>query len=260
MGDTTTTRVIIRTEDDARAYLASRGLLDSLTIENGKVVESAACWKCGGGGYGYWIPDGGRCYSCGGANTRDRVKRTSLVTYARNTRRRQRAAERRAELAKARREEKEARMLEGQRNWCAANGYGRITFAERDAQREAERLAGLATKVHVGTVGKRMELTLTLDRTHSFERRAYSGYGMETVWIHLFSDEAGNRIVWKSTSCLRVEDAEGNGQACPDAAVVKVRATVKAHDEYRGELQTIVQRMHLCEVVSLPVAAEDAAA
>ena len=87
------------------------------------------CHRCGGSGYGYWYPDGGRCYQCGGRDTSRLRKVVTLVAHARNQRRAYRADQKRERI----RLEKIERVLEGQRDWCEKNGYGRITFEEKES-------------------------------------------------------------------------------------------------------------------------------
>lgn len=242
----TTRRLIIRTIDQARAYLADRGIIDRLTIEGDHVIESAACTRCGGSGNGGWLQDGGICYECGGADTRNRIRKTSLVAYAR--------AERRHEMARARKaaakEEREAAQLERQRDWSEDNGHGRITFEELDEKRERERREKAAKSAHVGEVGKRIELVVRYERMHSWD----GFYG--PTQLFRFDDE-GNALVWKTSGylpCVDVRHADGwtANRPMPQGAILRIRATVKKHDDYRGERQTALTRVKVLEVVSRP--------
>lgn len=81
---------------------------------------------------------------------------------------------------------------------------------------------------HVGTVGQRMRnVTATLVRSVSFDTM----YG--TKWIETFRTDAGETLVWKTTS--------------PGGTRLGMRftfdATVKAHSQYNGEVQTEVSRV-----------------
>lgn len=85
----------------------------------------------------------------------------------------------------------------------------------------------------VGVAGKRMSFNVVVDRVASYSRPSFSGwYGQETVWIITMRDEAGNAIVSKSTSFF----AERGER-------FTMKATVKEHSNYDGEVQTIVQRI-----------------
>lgn len=147
-------------------------------IEDGKVVVSAACQRCGGSGNGGWYQDGGICYECGGVNTSKRVQRIAVKAYASKIKAKKRAETRRREKAKSRAEA----ALEGQRNWSEANGHGRLTFAELDAKRLNEREAKRAAEkleaddVVVG----RHEFTGTVLKTE-FKSNAYGGRMVMTV-------------------------------------------------------------------------------
>ena len=180
--------------------------------------------------------------------------RTPLVTYARGVRKREAAEERKAAKREERRAAAEARSLEGQRNWCEANGYGRVTFAERDAARKAERHAELAeaAKVmkHVGEVGKRIDLELTVVKITPIEGR----FG-DIRYLHIFVDVDGNRFTYWRDDRLHGLDLSPDGLALGgEAALVEgyeftAKWTVKKHDMYsrRGSgdpavPQTVLQR------------------
>jgi hypothetical protein len=78
----------------------------------------------------------------------------------------------------------------------------------------------------VGEVGKRLRgVTATLVRSASFDTM----YG--TKWVETFRTDAGETIVWKTTSPF-----------CRLGARVTFDATVKEHSEYRGEKQTVIAR------------------
>jgi len=84
---------------------------------------------------------------------------------------------------------------------------------------------------YVGEIGKRTNLgklsLITVIVTEGF-------YG--TTFIHKFSDEDGNIIVWMTGKDLRDELADG-------WIVENAVASVKKHDEFRGEKQTTITRM-----------------
>jgi hypothetical protein len=96
---------------------------------------------------------------------------------------------------------------------------------EQAKAQEAAKVAPKATSNHVGTIGKRQDFTLTvklvLDRASDFG----------VTHIHKMVDEAGNEYTWfASSECLE------QGQT------YTLKATVKAHDEYKGTKQTIITR------------------
>jgi hypothetical protein len=79
---------------------------------------------------------------------------------------------------------------------------------------------------HLGTVGKRETFTAEVDRTAYFE----SAYGL--VWIITMRDESGNAIVCKSTAFYAERGTK-----------LTFKATIKEHSDFRGEKQTVVQRI-----------------
>lgn len=92
----------------------------------------------------------------------------------------------------------------------------------------AERQA-TAASAHVGAVGDKLSIVVTLERVHSFD----SQFG--TTHMHKFRDAAGNVVVWKTGSELL--DA---GKS------YRLNGTVKAHDDYKGVKQTVMTRCAAC--------------
>ncbi len=101
-----------------------------------------------------------------------------------------------------------------------------------------------AASRHVGTVGKRETFEVTVERVASFERDSFSGWGKETVWIVTMRDANDAAIVSKTPS-FSAQKGER----------LVIKATVKAHDEYRGERQTLVQRVKIVKMIEQEIAA-----
>jgi hypothetical protein len=79
----------------------------------------------------------------------------------------------------------------------------------------------------LGEIKERLrDIPVTLERLNSFE----SQYG--TVWIYKFRSDDGDAITWFASS--------GQGIAIGDRGLLT--ATVKKHEEYKGEKQTVVTR------------------
>lgn len=91
---------------------------------------------------------------------------------------------------------------------------------------------------HFGIPGMRLNLTLfkVFTKSVQIETSYYEG----TMYIHTFKDSDDNIFVWKTTSnsLLGFSDNEK----------VKVRCTIKEHDEYRGIKQTVLTR---CKVEAI---------
>jgi hypothetical protein len=91
--------------------------------------------------------------------------------------------------------------------------------------------AARATSQHIGTVGDKITLTITVERIIVLE----SQFG--TTFITLARDEQGNTIFYKGRTNI---GSKG------DTSTIK--AAVKEHTEYSGVKQTVIQRPKLVEV------------
>ena len=98
---------------------------------------------------------------------------------------------------------------------------------------------------------RRIDLELVLVRDYSYERPAYT-YGYEIAHIYTLANDDGDCFVWKTTGYLDVEWYDDNDDwHCKSAEPgdrVRVRATVKGHDEYRGVKQTVLTRVKVNDV------------
>lgn len=122
--------------------------------------------------------------------------------------------------------------------WTQATKAYRLSEAQVSAIRASmERAKAAKDKAaasrHVGTVGERITLAVTVERESSYSRTAFGSWSgqQEEVFITTMRDAAGNALVVKSPS-FRV----------PVGYVITLRGTVKDHSDFRGEAQTILQR------------------
>lgn len=97
-------------------------------------------------------------------------------------------------------------------------------LAKAQQRREERVAADREGSKHVGVVGERREFTLTVNKVFSFD----SIYG--TTFINICKDADGNVIVYKGSNGF--EEGE----------TVRVKATVKAHEERDGIAQTLIAR------------------
>lgn len=120
----------------------------------------------------------------------------------------------------------------------ALNTYGKLSPKQCEAVRKCmvkdqERQAGFkairdARKTlsnHIGTVGERLDLTLTI--AHVVE--IPTDYGL--MLIHIMSDADQNRVIYK-----------GSKRLADKGETVTLKATIKDHGEREGEKQTIIAR------------------
>lgn len=86
---------------------------------------------------------------------------------------------------------------------------------------------------HVGEVGERIEIAAIVKHVTSFVRPCFAAeWRKERVYVVTMRDTDGNAIVSKSTSFTP-----------PVGARVVFRCTVKAHQQWKGERQTVVFRI-----------------
>lgn len=95
---------------------------------------------------------------------------------------------------------------------------------------EVAKRAKNATSAFVGTVGDKIELTLTIERVIPVN----SQFG--TTYINLCRDQNGNAVTYK-----------GNSDIGAAGEVSNVRVTIKEHTIYNGVNQTVIQRPKLLQ-------------
>lgn len=135
----------------------------------------------------------------------------------------------------------------------AENGY--IAYAYTLYQkifdriaREHARIAQAGVSKHVGTVGAKVSFMATVNLIGGYETQ----YGY--MKIYKFTDADGNVFVWKTTGSVGEERTDNFGRDYfykpENGESVKVSGTIKEHNEYRGEKQTVLTR---CKVTLIPV-------
>ncbi len=117
-------------------------------------------------------------------------------------------------------------------NQSAAVLRGIDARAARRAEWEDKQAALNATRKHVGEVGKRMELTLTVKKIVEFEVLGFSGYH-EVSYIYIMEDAEQNVVIYKGTGAAFSDVEEGE--------VYTFAAGIKEHGVYNGVKQTQIQ-------------------
>lgn len=116
----------------------------------------------------------------------------------------------------------------------AIKAYDRWVKDEDFQARKAAEKAAKPVSNYVGEVGKRQDFVLTCEKVISID----GFYGL--TGLHIFADADGNQIKWfASESANWVEEGQQ----------VKAKATVKSHDEYEGDAQTIIQRVKVLDIL-----------
>jgi hypothetical protein len=203
------------------------------------------CDRCGGAGY-YAIAicngapvlsplDGGVCWKCGGTGK-------VLGKWIERTPEYQAKLDARREAKrKAKAEEDAKKRAEWERKQAEAEAKRKAEQAEREAKIKAEK----AISQYVGETGKRMTVQATYIGSASFEVKSFTGYGTDTMHIHMFKDADGNKLIWKTATALGTWLENGEWLHHEEGELVQVTGTVKEHKEYRDEKQTALTRCKL---------------
>lgn len=82
---------------------------------------------------------------------------------------------------------------------------------------------------HIGQVGDKVDLEAAFVRTRWYDTK----FG--TTWVHVFKDEAGNVLVWKTSRSVDLDPGDK----------VRIKGAIKELDEYDGVKQTILTRCRI---------------
>jgi len=216
---------------------AGASLIQTYKNGNIKVAYRVKCWKCAGQGVisAYAHVYAGECFECNGTGWVDETE--TIMTPENAAKADARRAKREAQIAEQIAAENAKREAEEQRK------------AEEQAKREAEIAAVKAISQHVGNIGDRVEMTLTLDHTATWEQPSYAGYGTDTMHIHAFKDTDGNTFIWKTSNGVYVALGNGQYKVAEKGNTVTLKGTIKDHSEYDGEKQTVLTRCKIIDVI-----------
>lgn len=190
------------------------------------------CDRCGGKGY-YAIGvrngqpvlspvDGGVCFKCAGrGKVVDEWKEYTPEYWEKLEKRRKKRAEKQAEAFRAKQAE-----LEKERK----------AEEERLRQEEEKEREEKAKSKFFGNEGDRIEEKAIYKFSAWYLTKDFYGFGEQTNYIHNFKI-GDNTVVWKTTKPLGLEKE----------SKVILRGTIKDHNEYKGEKQTILTR---CKVTA----------
>lgn len=198
-------------------------------VENGRLritsVDNGVCWECGGSGKikSEW---------------KEYTPEYEAKLEARRQARHEKYLEEHAEEIAQREAERQAKE------------------AERKAKEEAERLAQeeeerrireqKAKSQHFGQVGDKIDTVATYIKTAWFTIPSFYGFGKEdTMYIHTFRI-GDNTAVWKtSTDNLGRFNDDGEWERYVEGKQVHLKGTIKEHNEYKDEKQTVLTRCRI---------------
>lgn len=215
----------------AEAVRTREQILDGQVIRRTTAGEECVwvtCGNCGGtGNYPSSMLPPGRCrFYCWDGRTPDTYGK--LPVAVEKFVKQAQAADRRAYRAKVQWELDAPKREEAARAEAARQEAIRAE-EERMARADLERKA---ISQWQGTVGERLEVEGRIVMVRSYQKPHFVYRNMSvTAYVTKLRDAQGNLFVWFSET----EWAEG--------ATVKIRGTVKKHDEYQGERQTTLNRV-----------------
>lgn len=229
-------------------------------------VRARQCGRCGGAGASdKWIYTGRTCYDCGGSGTRgtqevrlytaEQLAKLN-ATQAKRVAKKTAVAQAKAEVAQAEAaaraeafEVEHGALLASVTPYASKSPFvadvvrkARLSSYLTEAQAEALRTtvakiaaneAAAARSEHVGAVGERIAVEVEVERAASFERKSFRG-GFEQVWIITMRTPEGHVVVSKTPRFCAQKGER-----------FTLKATVKEHAEYRGERQTVVERISI---------------
>jgi len=105
--------------------------------------------------------------------------------------------------------------------------YVKMIEKQIEAERKATMTKEQSISDYVGTPGEKIQIELTYVKFFHYDTM----FG--TTWIHKFEDNNGNIFVWKTSKAL-------TDIKCSDS--LKLKGSIKEHNEYKGEKQTILTR------------------
>lgn len=178
-------------------------------------VDNGVCFKCNGAGYAWETeilrtPENQKKYE---HDLELRLKRLEEDNKAREAELKRLEEERRAEQERIE--------------------------AERKAEEERIR-AEKQRSQYIGSVGDKIEIEVVYLYSALFKIASFRGYGEETMYVHTFRDDIGNKLVWKTGKGMPI-GAEAEER-------FKVKATIKEHKEYKDEKQTVLTRCKLTKL------------
>lgn len=201
------------------------------------------CDRCGGtGGADQWAYTGWTCYKCGGTGQgKSEIVKEYTPEYEAKLeeRRAKRRAKWEAEHADEIRAKEEARKAREEAERLQKEQEERERL-EAEARIQAEK----AKSQHFGNIGDKVELNVKFVKTAWFEIKSFKGYGTDTIYVHTFKD-GDNKIVWKTTNSLGHWNDNDEWESFEEGQEVTIKGTIKEHNEYDGEKQTVLTRCRI---------------
>jgi len=212
----------ITNNETARQWLAAKGHEVELVADGAQVRASRVCSRClGSGRYSFNLTHGSACFGCTVVGKPSRwTELVAVVDYARGLRNAETKSARAAKKAQERAEAADKR----ERDWCEANGYGRITFAEKNAKLAEQRQAEREANRGVAPEG-RVEFTGRVIKVQDHYRGFRGGWELKAT-IVVTEDDGTEWLAWGTVpGSLANNDDFGKG------STVRLTATLTRGDD-----------------------------
>ena len=99
-----------------------------------------------------------------------------------------------------------------------------------------------ARSAFLGVENERREFKLHVDKVVEIEVAKFHYYDSGVMRMFLMRDQDGNCVIYKTKSAWYLSLEDGICQFVVEGNDITIKATIKAHTDYKGEKQTIIQR------------------
>ena len=205
----------ITNEETALQWLAANR--PNIKIEAGLAIVHRVCNRClGSGHYSRCERYGTACFECTVPGKPSRwTERVAVKAYAQE----QKAKDVRKAKADAQRAAKAEAQLERQRDWCEANGFGRVTFAEKNDAQKAKREQQRQDEKRPAPTGK-----VEFEGTVISIKESFGAYGASIrMTVKVTTEDGGAWVANGTVPAALLSDGERFGKGC----TVKVKATLE---------------------------------
>lgn len=125
--------------------------------------------------------------------------------------------------------------------YCKESGFIAYAYIAYNKQIEYENKKKAeqehnALSDYVGNVGDKVQIELTLKNVYAYET-SYNGYNTTIQHIYIFTDSNGNCYKWNTANGIE----KNIGEQC------KIKGSIKGHEDYKGQKQTVLTRCKVLE-------------
>lgn len=127
-------------------------------------------------------------------------------------------------------------------NGLIAYAYTLYTRIQERLAKEAARREQKEKSGYVGEVGQKITFVGKMSIIHSYQTE----WGWTT--IYKITDTDDNVFIWKTSTTAEIVDENGHCTFATEFDQIQITGKIKAHNEYNGEKQTVLER---CKVMAV---------